>query len=101
MKGMENHPGNFIDIVDVGGADKIVFKCSAQLFPFCCNRTNAFGEKMYILFQFQELSPIWRKFDRKVDHVQIWLLANSFYIVVHYYHTNKIWSFNDVIRNRL
>ena len=62
MKGMENHPGKIMDIVDVGCADNIVFKCSAQLFPFCCNRTHTFGEKMdkfgFILFQFQELSPI-------------------------------------------
>ena len=49
-----------MDIVDVGGVDTIVFKCGTSLFPFCCNRTNIFGEKMgkfgFILFQFEEHS---------------------------------------------
>ena len=51
-----------MDIVGVGGADNIVFKCSAHLFHFCCNRANMFGEKMekfgFILFQFQERPKI-------------------------------------------
>ena len=51
-----------MDIVDVSGVDTIVFKCSAWLFPFCCNRTNIIGGKMgkfgFILFKFQERSKI-------------------------------------------